>query len=135
MSDKTNRPKRVPVGSRKVLAAEKREGYFRRWVNDSSDRIQAFLDAGYALVRKTEADISDVRTQDPSKIGSSVVRKAVGGNTYAVLMEIPLEFYNEDQAAKQAYVDEKESSFDPTRKITSTTYGARFKKTRGPLDD
>ena len=126
-----SRPKRVPVGTRKVLVAEDRPGYHRRWVNDQGDRIQAFLDAGYTPVRQAGADISDERTQDPNKLGSSIVRKSVGGDVYAILMEIPQEYYDEDQAAKAAYVDEKEESFDPTKRISNTTYGTKYKKTFG----
>lgn len=131
MSDRTTRPKRVPVGTRKVLVAEDRPGYHRRWVNDTGDRIQIFINAGYTPVQEQGADISDLRAQDPSKMGNSLVRKAVGDNLYAILMEIPLEFYNEDQKLKQDYIDEKEQSYDPTRKVTSTTYGAVYKKTQG----
>lgn|SRR3990167_3141180 len=128
---KTERPKRIPVGSRKILVADERPGYHRRWVNDDGERILQFKDAGYAHVTNSDADISDARTQDPSKIGSSVVRKSVGDNKWAYLMEIPLEFYNEDQEAKQKYVDEKEETYDPTKRISSTMYGAQLKKTKG----
>jgi hypothetical protein len=42
-----------------------------------------------------------------------VVRKSVGGGRHAVLMEIPKEWYDEDQAEKQKEVDAREGSMEP----------------------
>lgn len=100
---KSNRPKRKPIRSASILRAENRSGYIRRYVNDVHNRIQRFLEAGYTPV-VGEDTLNDYRAQDGSKLGS-IVRKPVGGGINAVLMEIPEEFYHEDQALKQVEVD------------------------------
>lgn len=125
-----NRPVRKPVGTRRVLSAEQRPGYHRRWVNDIDDRIQMFIEGGYTPVAG-DADNSDKRATDPSKLGSSQTRKSVGGGVEAVLMEIPLEWYNEDQAAKQQRNDEIEASYNPKARNTEFSYGNVLKKTKG----
>ena len=129
-----NRPKRVPIGTRNILIAEQREGYYRRWVNDIQDRLNQFKEAGYGHVTKGDADISDQRAQDPSKMGSSVVKKAVGGGMYAYLMEIPLEFYREDQSEKQAYLDKIEKDIDPHGLARDKSSLREFKSKYGPID-
>ena len=121
-----NRPKRTPVGSRRALWAKDRPGFSRRWVNDQGDRVSMFREAGYNPVTE-DADESDTSINSPSKMGS-VSRKSVGGDMYAVLMEVPEEFYREDQQVKQDYVDEIESGFDPTGSVKDATYGNQIKK-------
>ena len=101
-----NRPQRTPVGRRNVLTAEQRKGYVRRWVNDVDGRIQMFEEAGYEAVT-TPTQVGDEIAGSASQVGS-VVRKPVGGGVTAVLMEIPKEFYSEDQAAKEAHLKAKE---------------------------
>jgi hypothetical protein len=101
-------PKRVPVGARNKLTADQREGFVRRWVNETPGRVGMFEAAGYKVV------------DDPTKVGDpiaagatqlgSVVRKPVGGGVDAVLMEIPSEFYREDQEAKEQALKQKEQS-------------------------
>lgn len=92
------RKKRTPIGVRNVLTAPVRDGYVRRWVNDRDDRIERFREAGYEPVT---ADFKggDPQLGDPSKPGSTVV-KSVGGGVKSVLMEIPKEYYDEDQVVK-----------------------------------
>lgn len=97
------RKARKPINSKSLLRAEQRPGFVRRYVNDVDARIQMFLDAGYEPVTGQD-NVNDYRAQDGSQLGS-VVRKPVGGGITAVLMEIPEEFYREDQISKQADVD------------------------------
>jgi len=92
-------PGRIPVGSRDRLKFEEREGYHRRVVNDVDGRIEMFKQAGYELVTTPTAG-AELQAGDASQIGS-VVRKPVGGGVDGVLMEIPKEWYEEDQAAKE----------------------------------
>jgi hypothetical protein len=99
--------KRVPIGTRNVLKFSKRPGYVRRVVNDVDDRIQRFKDAGYEIVHGDETG-GDPIAGAASKMGSAV-NKPVGGGVTGVLMEIPEEYYHEDQAAKQAEIDKIES--------------------------
>lgn len=118
----TNRPKRIPIGSRSVLRFPQRPGFVRRIVNDDPNgtRVQAFLDAGYSIV---EGDISGgpPKAGDPSKMGAQV-RKQVGGGLQAVLMEIREDWYNEDQKAKQEPIDAQER--DMRRNIRPGTVDA-----------
>lgn len=99
--------KRTPIGTRSVLRAEQREGYVRRFVNDEPGRIKMFEEAGYQIVTDGSAP-SDRNVGDSLGTGS-VVSKHVGGGTRAVLMEIPVEFYEEDMKAKEDLVKAKEA--------------------------
>ena len=106
----STRPKRTPIGTKNVLTAPQRKGFVRRFVNDTPDRIQQFEQAGYTKV------IGDVPVGDgeQEKLGS-VVTKSVGSGINAVLMEIPEEFYTEDQQAKQREVDATEEQMRPRK--------------------
>lgn len=106
------RRQRTPIGTGNVLVAEQRPGYVRRFVNDTNGRVERFIAAGYEPVHSASADLSNGRMK-PSSMGDSVIRKPVGGGISAVLMEIPEEFYEEDQAAKQRDVDRIEASLQP----------------------
>lgn len=86
------RPERIPFGSaRQKLAATTRAGYHRRYFNDEARRIDAAKAAGYTFV-------VDPRTGEPTKSVVGVAKQ--GGGLTAYLMEIPIEFFNEDQRAK-----------------------------------
>lgn len=106
---KDSRPQRgndrVPMHVRNVMTTHHREGYQRRFFNDTEGRIQAALDAGWGFVYKdgTEVVGDNSGALEGGDIGSRVARPAGGGIT-AYLMEIPQELYEEDQKAKQAAV-------------------------------
>jgi hypothetical protein len=102
---RATRTERTPVGRANRLVATKRPGFVSRWVNDIEDRITIFLAAGYTFVTDPNADKSVNLAQDPSSLSSRISR-SVGGGTQAYLMEIPEEYYKEDQLAKQKEVDE-----------------------------
>lgn len=102
------RVKRIPISARNKLVAEGREGFHRRWVNDVPGRLEQFEQAGYVQVTDP-TKVGDPRAADASQLGS-VVRKPVGGGIDAVLMEIPEEFYREDQDAKEHALKQKERS-------------------------
>jgi len=100
------RPRRIPVsGPRDVMTvAGKDPNYVYRWVNDEEGRLDRFKLAGYEIVT-SEHEIGMPSVNKASdKYGSAYVKK-VGNGVVAVLMRIPKDFYNEDQAAKQAAVD------------------------------
>jgi hypothetical protein len=109
---KRQRNKRIPIGTGNVLTAEQRPGFVRRFVNDQDGRVERFKDAGYTPVLDQSADTSAQGAGKPSLLGN-VVRKSVGGGRHAVLMEIPQEWYDEDQELKQREVDAKEGSMEP----------------------
>lgn len=72
------------------LAAPQRAGFVRRWVNDVVGRVDRFKSNGWDPVTDHGVDV-----------------RHVGGAKAplnAVLMEIPEEFYNEDQQKKLARV-------------------------------
>lgn len=105
---KVNRPKRTPIELRNKLAANKRDGFVRRWVNEN--RYEYCTALGYRPVVGKGEDVSQSLTQDPSKQGSSLIRRDVGGGMTAILMEIPEETYREYKAAGQAELDQLEES-------------------------
>lgn len=101
------RPRRVPIsGPRDIMTVSNKDpNYVYRWVNDTENRIERFKLAGYEIVT-SEHDIGMPTVDKVSdKFGSAYVKK-VGGGLQSVLMRIPKEFYNEDQAAKQVAIDE-----------------------------
>lgn len=104
------RPTRVPVaGPRDILSVREQDpNYVYRWVNDTVGRIQRFLDAGYEIVNQ-DVEVGQNTVDRGSKLGSSVTR-AVGFGVTSVLMRIPKEYYDEDQAAKAAEIDALEAS-------------------------
>lgn len=116
-ADKVQRPnrakkKRTPLGARNKLTFDGVEkGYKYRFINDSDDRIKAAIEGGYEHVIADE-EAGDTRVAEASSMGSQV-SKAVGNNTTAYLMRIPLEYYEEDQAAKQVKVDATEQTMNP----------------------
>ena len=102
------RVKRVPVGSRNRLEViGKSPEYVYRIVNDVDDRIDRFKAAGYEVVHTSEARLSSQRVGTGSEKGS-VAEMPVGNGVNGVLMKIPKEWYDEDQAAKAARIDEAE---------------------------
>jgi len=98
--------KRVPLGSRNILTAQKRPGFVRRFVNDKGDRVQQFKEAGWKAVGADEK-VGDDKAGKASSVGSSA-NPSVGNNQRAVLMEIPDNYYKEDQKAKQDKIDQVE---------------------------
>lgn len=129
-----NRPERKPLHRRRMLDAKTRPGFVRRWVNEEIGAVEAYQEAGYSLVLEEGANTSDTGAQDASQLGS-VTRRVVNrdpnaSTKYAVLMEIPEEFYKEDQAEKQRLLDEKEMSWNPEeiKKRNPDLYGSMSKK-------
>jgi len=107
------RPRRTPVNERNRLSVRNRkDGYHYRIVNDVEDRIQQLLEAGYEVVPADEAGkIGDKRVDNPSAPGSSS-QISVGQGVKAVLMRQRIDWYKEDQAAKQAQIDELEGTMN-----------------------
>lgn len=124
-AESANRPKRTPLGLRNVLTAETRDGYVRRWFNDTDDRIERAKEAGYTEVIKSSAKVGDEMAGADSQMGS-LVSKSVGGGMRAVLMEIPEEFYREDQEAKQERVDAREAGLRPRSDVKGKQYGGFY---------
>lgn len=108
-----NRPNRKPLHKRRPLVAAEKPGYFQKWVNEDPGRVNAFLEAGYSIEKRPDG--SDYR---------EVVNSGKDARSHtAVLMSIPLEFYKEDQDAKQAALDEDMKSWDPAGDTAPGRYG------------
>jgi len=126
------RVERTPIAAQSVLNSESRPGFHRRYVNDYAGRIDMFLKAGYTFVRN-EGNESTGQVQDPSVLDNSCIRKVVnktlqeGMGRMAYLMEIPLEWWQEDQQLKDNKTIELENEIDPTQSTKAYTYGGVFK--------
>ncbi len=115
------RTQRVPVGTRKVLTvAGKDPDYEYRIINDSGDRVQEFLDAGYELVERDSVRVGDKRVGSASAEGTKA-QLSVGQGMKGFVVRIKKEWYQEDQARKQAHVNELESA--TKAKALDGTYG------------
>lgn len=123
-AQRANRPKRTPLGTRNVLTAEQRPGFVRRWVNDVDDRLERAKDAGYTSVLKP-TEVGDPKAGADSQMGT-IVAKSVGGGTRAVLMEIPEQFYREDQDAKARRVDATEQGLKRQPGVKGKQYGGVY---------
>ena len=89
---------RKPFGSQvQKLAFPPRPGYHRHWFNEEPGRIPQALENGYAHV-------IDKATQKP------VTRVVNKGGMQAFLMEIPQEWFEDDMAAQQKAVNDKEDT-------------------------
>lgn len=104
------RTRRVPLDRRQVLnAVGKDPNYVYRFVNDDGDRVTQKLEEGYEHVPKANVKVGEKRVESASAEGS-VTQVSVGQGKKAFLMRIHKDFYAEDQARKQAYVDQTEAS-------------------------
>lgn len=125
-----DRPKRIPIGgARDVLATTGiPKNCVGRWVNDNPPgRIQRFLDAGYTFLTHEGVRVGD-RTVNTSSGTSSLQTRNVGGGVVAYLMVQSKEFYEQDQAAKQNAILEKERGIFERAKQEIDGYG-EFKQT------
>lgn len=115
-AEKLSKIERVPISKQKMLTAGQRPGYVRRYVNDLPGRIDMFKKAGWIIVSDENNSTYDGQAHVESQMGSLTKRVVNRGPNadcrYAVLMEIPEEYYNADKAEQQKLIDEKETSFD-----------------------
>lgn len=117
----SGRVQRTPVGTRNVLTvAGKDANYEYRIINDSGDRVQEFLDAGYELVEKDSVRVGDKRVGSATSEGSKA-HLSVGQGQKAFVVRIKKEWYEEDQAAKQIRVNQLEEA--TKAKALDGTYG------------
>lgn len=106
-SGRARRKERVPLSAMKMkLDAPAREGFVRRWVNDDAGRIQDFERAGYACVEDQEIHTDG----EGSRVARRVGVQDNGDPLYAFLMEQKQDWYNEDQATKQAELDKVDAA-------------------------
>ena len=92
---------RTPFGQRSMrLAAPRREGFHRHWFNDTPGRLARAFAAGYKVVNNS----------DGKPIKQVVSVSARGDGEIGVLMEIPIAWFLEDQAAQKRVADELEAT-------------------------
>lgn len=107
------RPKRAHVTSRSRLSVRNKEpGYKYRIVNvnleSDPNRVEDLIDRGYEIVPSSKVgQVGDKQVGIPSALGSAG-QISVGQGTKAITMRIREDWYEEDQAAKQAEVDATE---------------------------
>ena len=91
------------------ISGEKDPNYVYRFVNDTGSRIDQMKQAGYEIVEDDSLIVGDSRVSDPSSQGSAkrVISK---DGTVSYLMRQKKEYYEEDQATKQAHNDEIEAA-------------------------
>lgn len=96
------RAERIPLGARRQrLGAPLRKGYARRWINDSPGRVEhAEKRSGWTFVTKKDEEGREERWSEIVGVNDD------GNPLRAYLMEIPKEFYDQDQAEKQTPLDE-----------------------------
>jgi hypothetical protein len=105
------RSARVPMHVRQPLSAGERKGFKRRIFNDDPNlrgRIERAKLAGWSVVSDGTV-IGDPR-EGKAHVVDGVAAVPVGGGKWGVLMEIPLELYEEDRAAKSEMVREREKA-------------------------
>ena len=116
------RPKRTPIGSRGILSVTGKEpGYTYRIVNDTGDRVQQFLEAGYELVESSDVKVGDNRVDKASAQGSKAQVTVDKQGSKGFLMRIKDEWYEEDQKAKQVRVKALE---DAIKNPSGADYGS-----------
>ena len=116
------RTARKPLHQRgpQTINGDKDPNYVYRFVNDTGSRIANFQSAGYEFVEDKDLVVGDSRVLDPSDIGSGK-RVTSNDGTVSYLMRTKKEYYNEDQAAKAALIDETEQAMK--QEATKGMYG------------
>lgn len=96
------RRKRTPLGSvEQKMARKPSPGMVGRWINDVNDRIARALRGDWKHVMES----TGIDGEEKKPVSMVVGTKEDGTPMVAYYMEIPREFYEEDQAAKLEQVD------------------------------
>lgn len=108
------RPQRAKIGTKdRLVVHNKDSNYEYRFVNDVKNRVAIFKQNGWEVAPAADTQIGDARVENPTSIGSAAAVPVglVGENAgTAVLMRIPKEWYEEDQAAKAKAIEASEQS-------------------------
>jgi len=103
--------KRVPVGLRDPSHIDDSNldlaNFHYHRVRGARGRVEKFLDGGYEMV-EGDFKIGDPNIARASNIGSVVATTSGDNEDRVYLMRIPIDLYNEDQAAKQGKIDATE---------------------------
>jgi len=119
---------------RQRLTLPERKGFHRHWFNDTPGRIDQAIEAGYTpIIDESSLDEEGRGTAVTARVGVA----ASGDVLMAHAMEIPINFYDEDQREKQKPIDEfdaelRRGTVDPERgnaAVTSEDRGKVYGKT------
>lgn len=110
---------RVPLDTQTLFAIEERPGFRRALVPDKPGEIQRYERAGWKVVTNASANISDDHGRSTNQIDSVVrinlnTRSDAPWNT-AILMEQPLEYWQEDEDRRHAAVRQREEAINPQK--------------------
>jgi len=103
MSRRKSRPKRGSMGLEAQLYAEQIDGLVARWVNDKPGRLDNFVEHGWEFRLKKGA--SEKGDGIDARISKFVGNQKDGTPMRAYLMDIDIDWYDEDQADKQQVND------------------------------
>ncbi len=121
------RAKRASVRGRNILTVKGQDpNYVYRIVNDTEDRVLELQERGYVIDQDQSVEVGDPRVSQGKPIGS-VKQLSVGQGMKAYVMKIKREYYDEDFAEKQAFVNQQESAIK--EKALDGNYG-KFDITR-----
>lgn len=98
----------------KLEVLGKQEGFHYAWLNDDNNRITLAQQGGWDFVQSDEVELGfnnvTPRNSDEGTRIKTLVGTAVNGEPlYAYLMKIKQEWYNEDKAGNDAYLDQIEA--------------------------
>lgn len=106
------RPKRTNMNVRNRLSIQNKDpNYVYRVVNDRDDRVEILKEIGYEVCTANEIRIGDKRVDLGATIGSSATL-ALGGGDRGVVMKIPKEYYDDDQAHKLETISRSEQTMN-----------------------
>lgn len=115
------RMKRTGLGVRNVLSVSGKDpDYAYRIVNDSGDRVLRLQEQDWEVCDAAELQIGDRRLGNPQSTGSKA-EVSVGGGMKGFAMKKRKDWHEEDQAAKQEYVNQTEAA--TKREALSGNYG------------
>ena len=117
-----SRPERKPIASqnRLVFKGQDKTKYQYRVVNDVPGRVERFKEAGYEIAPE---GLDQHRIEGGKTVDKSI---SVGGGMSAVLMRQPLEFYEEDKAAKHAKIDKQMEAIEKDVPRNSTDSNGNY---------
>lgn len=120
-----NRPVRQPISGMKDLlnVIGIREGYHGCWVNEPN--VPAYTAAGYTFV-DNDVSFGATHINQANPLGARYA-KNVGNGMIAYLMEIPMEYYDEDRAKEAAEIDAIEASMKRDAKAQGLDHGDLMK--------
>lgn len=109
----SGRIKRKSINGKGPLAVEQREGYKRRIVNLHGNNLEEALELGYKVVTKEKQKAGAKAGAEDDLSSAHTFKVSKNDDLKAVLMEIPLELYNENKRAKEQDVDDIEARLAP----------------------